>query len=103
MKQSRGSRGSRGGRGGRGVGKGCGISEVVGVGRGRGKNHEDKNKNENTDSVQSDSSFFSNIILQSQHEKERKKNKETNKKAFTEDTALHEINNNKSSGNLSSF
>ena len=46
--------------------------EVIAVGRGRGKSHEN---NEDTDSVQGDhASFFSEIILQDQCEKECKKN-----------------------------
>ena len=77
MKQNQGNRGNRRSCGSHGS-RGCyGIHgsreshEVIAVGRGRGKSHEN---NEDTDSVQGDhASFFSEIILQDQCEKECKK------------------------------
>ena len=76
MKQNQGNRGNRGSRrsrGGHGIHGSRESHEVIAVGRGRGKSHEN---NEDTDSVQSDhASFFSEIILQDQCEKEYKKNR----------------------------
>ena len=75
MKQNQGNRGNRGSRrsrGGHGIHGSRESHEVIAVGRGRGKSHEN---NEDTDSVQGDhASFFSEIILQDQCEKECKKN-----------------------------
>ena len=75
MKQNqgnRGNRGSRGSHGSHGIHGSRESHEVIAVGRGHCKSHEN---NEDTDSVQGDhASFFSEIILQDQCEKECKKN-----------------------------
>jgi len=72
MEQNQGNQGNRRNRGSHGGHGSRESHEVIAVGRGRGKSHEN---NEDTDSVQGDhASFFSEIILQDQCEKECKKN-----------------------------